>query len=252
MLLLGLGPGEAAALAAVGFAAGIVRGFAGFGYSAFAMALAVLILPPVALIPVLWWPELAASLATLRGGWQEGDRKAAAILVIGSFLGMIAGLALTTRIDPDLSARVALVILIVLAALQLVRLRIPGLNTTAGTVITGLAAGLVTGLAGVGGMVIALFVLAREAPPRAMRGTLILFLLFSSLTSFGTHLWFATMTWEAVWRGLALSLPSLAGVWLGARLFVPRWEGYYRPVCLVLLIGLAAVSLLRALLGPVA
>ena len=244
--MLGLTPDELIALGAIAFLAGIVRGFTGFGLSAFALALAVLILPPVALIPVLWWPELFAGLATLRGGWRSGDRRAALILVLGSFIGMIFGLSLTTSIDPDLSSQVALVLLVTLSLVQLSNLRIPALESPAGTIIAGFAAGVATGLAGIGGMVIALYILAQSKQPAAMRGTLILFLLFSSVASFGTHLWFGTMTWEATLRGLAFSVPCLIGVALGAALFTPRWEGYYRPVCLTLLTGLGLAALLRA------
>lgn len=244
-MMLGLSPNEILALAGIAFLAGIVRGFTGFGLSAFALSLAVLILPPVALIPVLWWPELLSGLATLRGGWREGDKRAALTLVIGSFVGMIIGLQFTTRVDPDLSAQVALIVLVTLSLLQLFRLRLPALDTQAGTVCAGLLAGVVTGLAGIGGMVIALFVLAQSAPAARMRGTLILFLLFGSISSFGTHLAYGTMTWEATLRGLAFSVPCLAGVALGAACFIPRWERYYRPVCLTLLTGLGIAALWR-------
>ncbi len=244
--MLGLTPNELIALGAIAFLAGIVRGFTGFGLSAFALALAVLILPPVALIPLLWWPELFAGLATLKGGWRDGDRSTALILVAGSCIGMIAGLQLTTTIDPDLSSQVALVVLVSLSLLQLFNLRLPGLDTQAGVIVTGLLAGVVTGLAGIGGMVIALFVLARSAPAARMRGTLILFLLFTSVTSFATHLWFGTMTWEASLRGLAFSVPCLIGVALGAAFFIPRWERFYRPVCLTLLTGLGLAALIRS------
>ena len=48
--------------------AGIVRGFSGFALSAVVMASAVIILPPVQLIPICWWLEMTASVLMARGG----------------------------------------------------------------------------------------------------------------------------------------------------------------------------------------
>ncbi|MGJ8626204.1 MAG: TSUP family transporter [Sulfitobacter sp.] len=243
---LSVTPSQAIAMTAICLAAGLVRGFTGFALSAFALALAVLILPPVELIPVLWWLELAASLVMLRSGWDGADMRTAITLAIGSALGMFVGLGLTTTLDPTVSQRTALVILIVLAGLQLKRLRIRGLATPAGTVIAGLVAGIASGLAGVGGMVVALYVLARNDEPKVMRATLVAFLFLGSATSLFTHLYFGTMNQTSALRGIALILPCILGVLIGQRLFTPRLQPYYRPVCLSLLIGLGAISLLRS------
>ncbi|MGC1495281.1 MAG: sulfite exporter TauE/SafE family protein [Sulfitobacter sp.] len=245
---LSLTPSQAIAMIAICFAAGLVRGFTGFALSALALALAVLIIPPVELIPVLWWLELAASLVMLRSGWGGADMRAAIILASGSAVGMFAGLGLTTTLDPVTSQRAALVLLISLAALQLAKLRIPGLATPAGTTIAGLVAGIATGLAGVGGMVVALYVLARDDDPKVMRATLVAFLFLGSITSLFTHIYYGTMNQTSVLRGFALIIPCILGVLIGQRLFTPRLQPYYRPVCLSLLIGLGAVSLLRSII----
>lgn len=245
---LSVTPAQGVVLAAIFVAAGLVRGFTGFALSAFGLALAVLILPPVELIPVLWWLEIAASLMMIRKGFDGADMKAAAILTVGSAVGVFFGLGLTTTLDASLSQRIALVILISLASLQLAKVRIAGLNTTTGTAITGLVAGVATGLAGVGGMVVALFVLARNDEPRVMRATLVVFLLFSSLTSFITLYYYGTMDSTAVARGLFFIIPCMIGVFLGQKLFTPKLQPYYRSVCLTLLIGLGAVSLVRSAL----
>ncbi len=51
--------------------AGIVRGFSGFALSAMVMATAVMILPPIELIPMLWWLEMSASILMLKNGWAR-------------------------------------------------------------------------------------------------------------------------------------------------------------------------------------
>jgi uncharacterized membrane protein YfcA len=245
---LSLTPSQGIVLAAIFVAAGVVRGFTGFALSAFGLALAVLILPPVELIPLMWWLEMGASLMMMRGGWDGADLKAAGILTAGSALGIFAGLGLTTTLDPGVSRQIALVILITLAVLQLSKVRIRALDSTAGTTTTGVVAGVVTGLAGVGGMVVALYVLARNDEPRVMRATLVAFLLFGSITSLITHLYFGTMNSTSAARGIFFLIPCLIGVFLGQKLFTPKLQPYYRSVCLTLLIGLGAVSLVRSAL----
>lgn len=245
---LSITPSQGVAMAAICFAAGLVRGFTGFALSAFGLALAVLILPPVELIPVMWWLEMAASLVMLRHGWGGADLKAAITLVVGSAFGLVIGLSVTTSVDPTFSQRIALCILITLALLQLAKIKIPHLASQPGTIATGVIAGIVTGLAGVGGMVVALYVLARNDEPAKMRATLVAYLFISSTTAMLTHLWFGTMNTTSTLRGFAFVLPCVIGVLIGQRLFTPRLQPYYRPTCLTLLIGLGAVSLGRSIL----
>lgn len=234
-------------LALICFAAGVVRGFSGFALSAMVMAIAVLFLPPIELIPMLWYLEVGASLMMLQGGLRDADRSMVAFLVGGTWAGWPFGLMLTQSLDPAQSKRAALAVIMTLAALQLARLRLKGRAGPPGTLAAGVLAGIISGLAHVGGMVVALFVLAQATEARAMRGTLVLYLLLSLVVAFIVQIAFGVMTETALWRGLAFLVPTLAGVWVGTRLFSPRWEPWYRPACLGLLIGLPGAGLLRSM-----
>lgn len=225
--------------------AGIVRGFSGFALSAVVMATAVLILPPVQLIPICWWLEMTASVLMARGGWREADRGVVLGLVIGSTVGVPFGIALTTSLPVETSKLIVLTIIILLAATQLAKIRLAFLASKPGLYLSGFTAGIVTGLAHVGGMVIALYVLSQDAPAAKMRAALVLFLFLGALTSLITFLWFGVMDETGVRRGLTLAIPTALGVWIGQRLFVPRFANYYRPLCLVLLCVLASVGLVR-------
>ncbi|NKB27634.1 MAG: hypothetical protein GKR99_08810 [Rhodobacteraceae bacterium] len=105
--------------------------------------------------------------------------------------------------------------------------------------------GIATGIASLAGMVIALFVLSRNAPVRVMRASLVLFLFISSLMSIVFLLLYGVMTETAAIRGLVLAVPSSIGVFIGSRMFIPRFKPWYRPFSLTLLIGLAAFGLVR-------
>ena len=139
--------------------------------------------------------------------------------------------------------------IVVLAATQLAKLRLPVLATRPGLWGSGILAGIVTGLAGVGGMVVALYVLASNAPAREMRASLVMFLFASSVISLATLTYFGVMNTESALRGLALAPASALGVIAGKSLFRPAWEPYYKPFCLCLLIGLATLGILRQGIG---
>ncbi|MEO1797949.1 MAG: sulfite exporter TauE/SafE family protein [Pseudomonadota bacterium] len=248
MELLSLSVADAAWLAAIAFVAGIVRGFTGFALSAVVMVVAVLILPPVELIPMLWWLEMVASLLMVRAGWREADRRLALGLVVGSGIGLPLGLWLTLSLSAESSALIALSLIAALALAQLLRLRLAFLDTRPGLLGAGLAAGVTTGLSAAGGMVVALYVLVIDRTARVVRASLVLYLFTALCVGFFTHVAVGTMDAEAVARGLAFAIPTALGVVLGKALFIPKYEPFYKPVCLILLISVAGIGIARDLL----
>lgn len=243
--LLSLPEHHAWLLAFICLLAGIVRGFSGFALSALVVASAALIIPPVELIPVCWWLEISASLMMIRGGWQNADRRMVALLVIGSCLGLPLGLYWTTHVSVEFSQALALGSIAILAALHLGKIQLTFLTNQKGLLGVGLCAGIATGLASIGGMVVALYVLVSQAPARQMRATLVVFLFFSGALSLIILLTFGVMDDRASLRGVILSIPTTIGVYLGTKFFIPKLEPFYRPFCLLLLIGLAVVGLVR-------
>ncbi|MEM1372585.1 MAG: TSUP family transporter [Pseudomonadota bacterium] len=231
------------------FAAGLVRGFSGFALSAMVMASLALIIPPVELIAICWFLELSASLLMVRGGFAQADMKMVLGLWGGGLMGLPIGLYLTNAVPSDTSRMIALAVIISLACAQLFRLKPKFLATNPGLVGSGVTAGIATGLAGVGGMVVALYVLARQAPAALMRSSLVMYLFIGSATSFIYLMIYGMMTWEAFARGAVFVPVVVLGVIAGKALFQPKLEPYYKPFCLVLLVTLASAGLLRLVLG---
>lgn len=225
--------------------AGIVRGFSGFALSAMVMATAVIILPPVELIPMLWWLEMSASILMLKNGWAEADRPMTYGLVIAALIGWPIGLYVTTSVPVETSKLIALSVIVVLAATQLAKVRLNFLATKPGLYGTGIVAGFVSGVAHVGGMVVAFYVLAADKPARVMRASLVLYLFLGSASSMAVMLMFGIVDMSGISRGLIFAIPTMIGVFLGQQLFTERLAPYYRPFCLILLIGLASLGLIR-------
>jgi hypothetical protein len=245
---LALSPAALLYLAFSVLVAGVIRGFTGFAASAVVMAMATLILAPIDLLPICLLLELAASAFLVRGGIAEADYTLVLPMVGFAFAALPAGLYLTQQMDPDLSRLIALGLVLVLAALQLARLPLPvgkGMITKS---VVGIAAGLIQGLASIGGLVQALYVMALAMPPRTMRATMILGVMISGAIGLFWQLAMGVMTLQAVARFASVSVPYLFGLWLGRRYFTPENERHYRPVSLVVLIVLALAGIVRQLL----
>ncbi len=237
--LAGFSPPIAALAVGAVFFAGIVRGFSGFALSAMTVALLIAYIPPLELVAMCWFLEVSASILMVRGGWKEADWSVVKGLVIGSAFGVVIGVGLNRLLPVETSTTVVLMLLIVLAALQLAKVRAHFLATIPGLYGSGIAAGVATGLASIGGMVVALYVLARQATARQMRASLIMYLFASEMAALIALLAYGLMTYEMIVRGVGLAVPTMAGVVCGQILFRPRLERFYKPFCLVLLIGLA-------------
>jgi uncharacterized membrane protein YfcA len=240
----GLAGADLAIVLVAVFLAGLIRGFAGFGLSAIVMASAATRIPPVELIPVCYLLEGAASLAMFRGGIAHADMRIVRGLVICSTIGIPIGLLATTSMDIELSRKLALCLILTLTMAQFFRLSPAFLSTTSGLYASGLAAGIATGLASVGGMVIALYVLASQASPRQMRASLVMFLAISMFTSLIWLIAYDLMTMQAIWRGVLMAPVALLGVSAGILLFRPAYEPIYKTVCLMLLAVLSATGLI--------
>ena len=227
------------------FLAGMVRGFSGFALSALIMASVALIIPPLELIPVCYVLEATAGFIMFRGGLRDADMKIVWGLTIGTLIGFPVGLYATTLLPVEISKLVVLCLILVLAIAQLLRATPGFLASPPGLYATGLTAGVVTGLAHVGGMVVALYVLAREAPAKNMRASLVMFLFIGTFTNLLYLLGFGIMNKLAITRGLILVPVVAAGVLTGSRIFRPSLETAYKRFCLGLLIFLALAGLVR-------
>ena len=232
-------------IAGLAMLAGIVRGFSGFALSAMVMATAVVILPPISLIPMLWFLEMSASILMLKNGWAGADKTMTYGLAGGSMIGWPIGIVLTASLPVAASKTVALSIIVILAATLLAKIRMPFLATKSGLYGTGIVAGIASGLASVGGMVVAIYVLAAQSPPNVMRASLVLYLFLTSVISLLILIFSGIMDVTSVIRGLIFAVPTMIGVIVGQQFFTERLAPYYRPFCLILLIGLASLGLIR-------
>jgi len=236
---------ELAMVGSVVFLASVVRGFSGFALSALVMAGLALTIQPSALLPICMMLELAASVLMVRGGIQNANMRIAWGLTITCAIGTPMGLYITASVSPDASRLLALALILVFAMLQLFKQSPPFLATNAGLYIAGFTAGVSNGIASIGGMVVALYVLSQKARAANMRATLVMYL-FLNLFSWAIWLFVGGFfDSAALYRGLVLAPITLVGVWVGTKLFRPSMETAYKRFCLLLLMSLAILGLFR-------
>ena len=242
---------------AVVLGAGIVRGFAGFGFSALSVAGLALIVSPSQVVPAIFMLEVLASLTLLRGALRDVDWPWLGWLVLGNGLAIPIGIALLAWL-PETPLRLVIGALLLLAALLLRAGVSIGLAPTRGMrLATGVASGFVNGIAAIGGIAVAVLLSATALAPAAMRATMIALFLFTDLyalawagiVSFGLGapsdlLGRDTLRW-ALW----LTPAMLAGIAIGQRSFIGVSPARFRRRVLELLIGVAALTVARAALS---
>lgn len=243
----------AAALLVV-FGAGVVRGFAGFGFSALCVAGLSLLAPPAQVVPPIFVLEVLASISLLKGAARDVDRRWLSWLVLGNVLAMPFGIALLAYL-PELTLRLLIGALLLLAALLLrAGVRISLTPTAAARLGVGLVSGFVNGVAAIGGIAVAVLLSTAALPPAAMRATMIGLFLFTDLYALAcaaafsaagqapTELLGATTLRWALWMTPAM----LLGIWIGQRSFAGVSPEQFRRQVLNLLIGIAVLGVLRA------
>jgi hypothetical protein len=235
--------------AGVALFAGVVRGFAGFGLSAFIVAGTSLLLPPRQIVPAAMMLEILASLSLLPSVWRHVAWHWIGPLLAGYAVAVPLGVWCLATL-PEAPLRIAVSVVIFAAAVIMLRGWHPNFRDTFALRLgTGLGSGFLSGLSSIGGMFAATMLFTTSLPAARLRATLIALFFVSAwyglawawqqgLATGATALW-------AAW----LLVPMLAGIAIGRRFFARAAEAQFRRSVLRVLAGVAAVGLVRALLA---
>jgi len=237
--------------------AGVVRGFAGFGFSALCVAGLSLIVSPAEVIPPIFMLEVLASLSLLRSAWRDIDWSWMSWLVLGNALCIPLGIAMLAWL-PEQPLRVGIGALLAVAALMLRSGTKLALAPTRGArLLTGLVSGWVNGLAAIGGIAVAVLLSTSAMPAAALRATLIGMFLFTDIWALGSA---ALITWgtsaptelvgpDTLRWALWLTPAMLLGIAIGQRMFSGVSPEAFRRRVLDLLTLVAVLVVARAAWG---
>jgi len=235
-------PGLIAYSFACVFAAAIVRGYSGFGFSLLAITALSLALPPAAIVPSIFMLEVAASLHLLPGIWRQIHWRSISLLLLGCVVATPIGVQLLAGL-PVAPMRIALSIFVLGAVALLWRgFALKSMPGPAATIATGAASGLCNGAFGIGGPPVILFFFSSPAGAAVGRASVIAYFLGTDLLGLLFQFHADLITLDVFWRFL-LFLPALAaGVWVGARSFKHANPESFRRWVLRLLMLLAGLT----------
>jgi hypothetical protein len=242
-----LGPWALAWLALACLVAGFVRGYSGFGFSALLIAAASLVTNPLHLVAVVVILETVMSLQSARGAGPDVDWRRVGRLMGGAAIGLPLGLWVLTGISEDAARAVISGYVLLLCGVLMAGWR---LRREVAGAVDGVA-GLVSGLAnapGMGGLPVAAYFAAQPMPAAVFRATLIAYFPLLDLYSAPLYWVAGLVTWETL-RASLIALPvTLLGNWLGGRHFFDSDPQDFRRLAILLLAGLAALGLGKAVL----
>ena len=243
-------PASAAQLAyamAVVLLAGVVRGFAGFGFSALTVAGMSLFFSPAQVVPVAFVLEVLASLALLRSVWREIDWDWLRPLLIGNAVAIPLGVWMLAVVPEGPLRAIVSIVILTAAVLLLSGIKAPWPDTPGLRLGTGFVSGIFNGLAAIGGMAVAVMLFATSISGAAARATLI-------------ALFFATDLYSLAWAGGNglldsmllrwvgwLLVPMLIGIAIGRQHFLRVDEAGFRRGVLRVLAIMAGLGLIRAM-----
>ncbi|WP_315831300.1 sulfite exporter TauE/SafE family protein [Bradyrhizobium prioriisuperbiae] len=216
-------------LAAV-FAAALLRGFTGFGFSLAAVPLLGLFMAPSQAVPVAVGLQLLAGLIDLRAASRACHWPSLRWLIVGAVIGSPVG-ALVLSVVPAPMARIVIATITAGAVLMLGRgFALAAVPPRLATTIVGLIAGLFNGLAAMPGPPAVVFYMSGPFGRVAARASLLVFFLATSIPAMASVAAVGLLDRRVLWLSV-IGLPvMLIGTRIGAYAFHRGSDALHRQV----------------------
>ncbi|MEO9682308.1 MAG: sulfite exporter TauE/SafE family protein [Tateyamaria sp.] len=224
-------------------AAGLVRGFTGFGSALVIMPIASSVLDPFAALAFLTTVEFWGPLPNLHAAWRAGEPRETAKLLAGAVVGLPLGLWALSRLDPAAFGWSVSIVVLVLLALVMTGWRYAGTLRPAGIVGVGTIGGFLGGVAGVPGPPVIMLYMASALPIAVIRANFLLYLLGVDVLMAVVFIGFGLLDPLAITVGLICVPIYMCANVVGARLFDPSAERLFRVVAYIVIAASAIVGL---------
>ena len=244
----------AAGTMAIVFAAAVLRGLTGFGFSLAAVPMLGMLMQPAQAVPVAMCIVAAGGIFGARRAMTASHWPSIRRIAFAAAAGTPAGVYLLKHISPE-AARVAIALFTLAAVFGILR---AGENRRpfgpARAIVYGLIAGLFNGLASMSGPPVVAFFMSSSLSREAVRASMLIVFQITVFAGLASALALGLVTRDTA----VLAALSLPGFWIGnlagARLFERGSEQTYRRIAIACLIAMAAgsagpalASLLRSL-----
>lgn len=209
-------------------AAGLVRGFAGFGNAMVFVPVANIFLDPKQVITVIALTGVASTAALVPRAWREGNRPEVGLLVVAAIATVPLGFLLLEVLDRTAVRWVVSAITATTLTAMIVGWRFSGIVSWPVLIGIGTLSGVIGGLTGLAGPVVILFYLAGQSMAQSVRANTILFLTALEAVLVINLLVKGVVNWELLMLALVLAVPYFTTTMIGQALFDPRRDRLYR------------------------
>ncbi|MCB6176789.1 sulfite exporter TauE/SafE family protein [Rhodobacter sp. Har01] len=227
--------------------AAFIRGYSGFGYSALVISASGLVTNPLNLVAVVVVLEMVMSAQAWKGAGHAVDWHRVGWLMAGAVIGLPLGLWALTAISEDAARAVIAAYVLVMCGVLMAGWR---MRSEVRGPVNG-AMGVISGVAnapGMAGLPVVAFFAAQPMQPAVFRATLIAYFPILDLYSAPLYWIYGLVSWDTL-KAAAVALPlTVLGNWLGGRHFFGTDPQEFRRFAILLLAGLAALGLGKALL----
>lgn len=238
-------PAEFAAAFAIALLGGFVRGLTGFGGGLVMVPLFSMLWGPVEAIGAMVGLSVLTLVQVLPPALRVARLRDAGPLLIGSAMFTPVGLMLLITLDPALVKKIIALVILTLTMVMLSGWTYRGRRGPVQGFVVGGLTGFVNGVAGSGGPITVVYVMAEKARAEFQRASIILAMAMSSLVTIVG----LTLAGEVGKRTLihiaALIAPTVLGTWFGAWLFARLPSGLYRQIVLWFLVFISLSLLVK-------
>jgi uncharacterized membrane protein YfcA len=224
-------------------AAGLARGFSGFGAALIFVPLASAIVGPQVAVPLLMVVDGVMTVGLIPGALRKADRRDVLTMTLGAVFGVPAGVYLLSTLDPSTIRWAIVVVVVILLALLMSGWRYHGRPKPPLTVFVGLLAGFFSGVAQIGGPPVVAYWLGGAIPAMIVRANIILYFAISTVLSAIGYVWGGLITVQILILALTTAPLYGLGVWLGSRMFGLVSERTFRGICYAMIAAAALTSM---------
>ena len=229
------------------FIASIIRGFNGFGFSATCISGFSFILPAIQIVPIILILEVFISIFMIPYIWNKINWNFVFKLLIGIAIGSPIGLYLLKYLSPETTHLYVCLIIIFFSILLMKGYINKKIDNNQSKIFTGIISGTLNGLTTLGGMPVALFLLATSIQPAVIRGSLAALFFLTDISAFILSYFGGIVDMITIYRTLPLILVLPLGVFIGNKFFIKSKEKFYRKVVFYFLIIISIFGILRIL-----
>lgn len=226
-------------------AAGLMRGFAGFGSGMMLSPVFAILYGPAEAVLMIAVMEVVVSVQLVPKALPDVQWPFLGPLILAAVVGMPLGAWLLATTEPELITRIIAAIVLVFVIVLAVGWRYQGPKRLLPTLGVGGVSGALLTATSVGGPPVLLYILSGQDSARTNRANIILYFAIAEIITPVFLYLQGLFAMEVVIRALAICPAYMVGAWVGSRLFRESSEQVYRRVALIFLSMIALYGILH-------